>query len=208
MVAIMSDLIQIDVKIEGLDKEVNEHIEKIGRKIPQALEDVGSEMQESFIRHIQEDFYNKYSPVAYRRRYEKGLLDKANIHIEKIKENRLVFSYLPKGEPQGTLKDSLNWSENLEEYLKSVNKTADTPFFHPAHNDDELIVWAQKKHKIGNYNIPARPFWNNFVEEQKNGKIMETFIGSTAWKPYSIQAEGGESDLMFSASESLLEQDN
>lgn len=195
----------VEVEIKGLYKDINDETAKIKKQIPKALEYVGSEMQKDLIKHLEEDFYDKYSPVAYKRRYDKGLKNKENINVD-VKGTNLIFSYTPKGEPQGTLKDSLNWNENLEEWLKLFHKTADTPFFSPAHNDDDLIVWAQRKHEIGGYKIPARPFWNNFIEEQKNGKIISNFI--VGMSPYSmVIREIGEVDLILDGNESLLEHD-
>lgn len=195
----------VDIEIKGLDKDLNNEVDKINEQIPKALEYVGSEMQTSLIKHLDEDFYNKYSPVAYRRRYDKGLRNIENIDVN-VKEKNLIFSYMPKGEPQGTLKNSLNWNDNLEEWLKSVHKTADTPFFSRVHNDDDLIVWAQKKHEIGQYQISARPFWNNFVEEQKNGAIMSSFV--VGMSPYSmVMLDRNGNDLIFTDSESILEHD-
>ena len=75
----MSDLMNINVKIEGLDEEIKDEIAQIKKQIPKALEQVGSEMIESLSRHLDEDFYNKYSPVAYRRRYTEGLKNKKNM---------------------------------------------------------------------------------------------------------------------------------
>ena len=211
----MSDLLKISVGVVGLETEVDNEIAKINNQIPIALNQVGSEMILDLQKHIQEDFYNEYSPVAYRRRYEKGLLkDDAFDLVKGMSSNRktgsvshfIEFNYLPKGEPQGTLKDSLNWSEDLEEYLKSQYKTGETPFFSNPRNGDDLIVWGQTAHDIGTKHIPARPFWNNFVEEQKNGAIMNTF--SAYMTKHAMVLEGGEQDLQFDGNESMLEAGN
>ena len=202
----MSDLLKISVGVIGLDTEVNDEIAKIENDIPIALNAVGGEMILSLKRHIQEDFYNEYSPVAYRRRYDEGLLNEENIDAETLGKRTLHFTYNPQGLPMGKLKDSLNWSEDLEEYLKSQHKTGETPFFSKARNGDDLIVWGQTAHDIGKKHIPARPFWNNFVEEQKNGAIMNTF--STYMTKYAMVLEGGEKDLQFEPNESMLEAGN
>ena len=202
----MSDLIKIDVGIVGLDTEIDKEIAEIEKDIPKALENVGSEIIESLSRHLDEDFYNKYSPVAYRRRYTEGLRNKKNM-IATVKGRTLQFEYKPSGEPTGTLGDTLNWSEDLENWLKRFHKTATTPIFSPAHDGDDLIVWAQKRHEIGKYEIPARPFWNIFVEEQKNDGILNAF--SVGMLPnYEIIKEGGEKDLVFDNGESMLEADS
>lgn len=199
----MNDLLKISVGVIGLDAEVNNEIANIENNIPIALNAVGNEMILSLKRHIQEDFYNMYSPVAYKRRYEEGLLNEENMDAETLGKRTLYFTYNPQGLPMGKLKDSLNWSEDLEEYLKSQHKTGETPFFSSAKNGDDLIVWAQKAHDIGKQHIPSRPFWNNFVEEQKNGAIMNTF--ASYMTRYGMVLEGGELDLQFDGSESMLE---
>lgn len=202
----MEDLIKISVKFEGLDEELNNEIAQIKKQIPKALENVGGEMIESLSRHLDEDFYNKYSPVAYRRRYTEGLRNKKNM-IATVKGRTLQFEYKPSGKPTGTLGQTQNWSDELENWLKQFHKTATTPIFSPAHENDDLIVWAQKRHEIGKYEIPARPFWNIFVEEQKNGGIFNAF--SVGMLPnYEVIKENGENDVVFDSGESLLVADN
>lgn len=202
----MDNLLKIDVKIIGLAKEVRESIVEIEKEIPIALNAVGSEMIESLNRHLDEDFYKKYNPVAYRRRYTEGLKNQKNIDAQ-VNGKTLTFTYTPSGEPVGKLADSRNWSENLENWLKSVNKTGETPFFSPTRSGDELIVWAQKAHEIGKQKIPERPFWNHFVEEQKESKIIDTFIGAFS-NDYRPTKEGGEMDIQFDGQESMLEAGN
>lgn len=201
----MSDFIKISAKLDGLDEEIKDEIAKIEKQIPKALENVGSEMIESLSRHLDEDFYNQYSPVAYRRRYTEGLRKRENM-VAKVKEKTLQFEYKPSGKPTGTLGDTLNWSEDLENWLMQFHKTATTPIFSPAHEGDELIVWGQKKHEIGKYEIPARPFWNNFVEEQKNGGIINAFTVGMLPKYAVIKGDEGN-DVEFDGGESLLDFD-
>lgn len=202
----MEDLIKISVKFEGLDEEINNEIAQIEKQIPKALENVGSEMIESLSRHLDEDFYNKYSPVAYRRRYTEGLRNKKNM-IATVKGRTLQFEYKPSGKPTGTLGQTQNWSDELENWLKQFHKTATTPIFSPAHEGDDLIVWAQKRHEIGKYEIPARPFWNIFVEEQKNSGIIDAFVVGML-PNYEVIKENGEKDLVFDSGESLLQSDS
>lgn len=203
----MDNLLKIDVGIVGLDEEVYKNIAEIEKEIPIALNAVGSEMIESLNRHLDEDFYNEYNPVAYRRRYTEGLKNQKNIDAQVYGTKTLSFTYTPSGEPVGKLADSWNWSEDLENWLKSVHKTGETPFFSPTRSGDELIVWAQKAHDIGKHKIPARPFWNHFVEEQKESKIIDTFIGAFS-NDYRPAKEGGEMDIQFDGQESMLEAGN
>lgn len=201
----MDGVLKIDIEVVGLEEEFDTHVANIKKIIPTALNAVGSEMILNLKKHIQEDFYNEYSPVAYRRRYdENGLLDDNNMDAQTIDKNILYFTYTPKGVPMGKLKDSLNWSEDLENYLKSVNKTGESPFFSSVRNDDDLIRWGQTAHDIGTKHIPARPFWNNFVEEQKNEKIMQTFVNAFAKTPYQIIETGN--DLEWGSADGVLDE--
>lgn len=199
----MSEVLQFDIEVTGLEKDLEEHLEKIEKEIPIVLNAVGSEMIESLNRHLDEDFYNKYNPVAYRRRYTEGLKNQKNINAQ-VDGKTLTFTYTPSGEPVGKLVDSLNWSEDLENWLKSVQQTGETPFFSPTRSGDDLIVWGQRAHEIGKFHIPARPFWNHFVEEQKESKIIDTFIGAFSNK-YKPIIDGDGTDVMFDGQESLLE---
>lgn len=196
-------MISIDIKVVGLDEEIKGEIGKINNQIPNALNYVGAEMIVSLKRHIDQDFYNKYSPVAYPRRYTKGLLNPENIDVSR-KGKKLIFTYTPDGSPSPKHKESLNWSDDLARYLKSKGVSGETPIFSPTRKGDDLIVWGQKEHKLGATKIPARPFWNQFVEEQKNGKIMENFIAGMQPK-YEIITEGTEKDIQFGADESMLD---
>ena len=187
----MSDLnIKIKVKVEGLNEEVKEEIAKIKNQIPTALEQVGSEMILDLQKHTQEDWYKKYKPKIYQRRTDDNSLGIPLGSVENmsvsVKNNKLDFTYTPSGEHEEKA-----WEER---------------------NGDELIKWLQNEHDLASTNtgeilhtIPARPFWNNFVEEQFNEKIMQTFVRGFP-KKYSVVLEGD--DLETDGNESMLEAGN
>lgn len=179
----MSDLIKISAKFDGLDEELEKEIAKIESYIPMALEGVGSEMIWDLQEHIQQDWYEPWKPKEYRRRTVNPSLgtplgsDK-NINVS-VKGKSLDFDYSPTG--------------------KHVVKAWHT------RDGDVLIESIQTGELWGN--PPPRPFWNNFVEEQKNEKIMQNFVNYFP-KEYKVIAEGGEKDVDFDSGESLLEAGN
>ena len=189
----MSDLININVKIEGLDEEIKDEIAKINKQIPIALNQVGSEMILDLQRHIHEDWYNPWKPTVYHRRTDDSSLgiplgDDKNItaYVDKFTKS-LGFIYAPTGwHEEGRLHNG--W------YRRGDGIRRD---------GDELIESIQTGRLAGS--PPPRPFWNNFVEEQKNEKIMQTF--TRGMLPYNLVLEG-EQDLQFDGNESMLEAEN
>lgn len=181
----MSDLIKIDVGIVGLDTEIDKQIAKIENNIPIALEGVGSEMIRDLQEHIQQDWYKPWQPKVYKRRTDNPSLGTPLGSVENIsvsvKGKVLDFDYTPTGEYKGT-------------------------GFEEERNGDELITSLQTGKGLWG-NLEPRPFWNYFVEEQKNEKIMQSFINSFP-KEYKVIADNPEKDLVFDSGESLLEADN
>lgn len=180
----MSDLLKISVGVIGLDAEVNDEIAKIENDIPIALNAVGSEMIKSLQEHIETDWYNAWQPSVYIRRtdvlsYGTPLGSIKNMDVQVLGKRTLDFTYSPTGEYKG-------------------------PYFEHDRDGDELIESIQTGRLEGE--PPPRPFWNNFVEEQKNGAIMNTF--SAYMRKHAMVLEGGEKDLQFDGNESMLEAGN
>lgn len=181
----MNELITISVGISGLDADIEKEIAKIENDIPIALEGVGSEMIRDLQEHIHQDWYEPWKPRVYKRRTDNPSLgtplgSEKNISVSVI-NNRLDFVYAPSGEYGGKGFDDVR-------------------------NGDELITALQTGKDLWG-EPPPRPFWNNFVEEQKNEKIMQNFANFFP-KEYKIIKEGGENDLIFDSGESLLEAGN
>lgn len=191
----MSDLININVKIEGLDEEIKDEIAKIEKDIPIALEGVGSGMIRDLQEHIQQDWYEPWQPKVYKRRTDNPSLgtplgsDKnMSVYVDKFTKS-LGFVYDPTGWHEiGILHNG--WYPPEEGFRRDGN---------------ELIESIQTGRLEGG--PPPRPFWNNFVEEQKNEKIIENFINSFP-KEYKVIADDNKNDLVFDSGESLLEAGN
>lgn len=192
----------IDFQLIGLDEEVKAECKKISRRIPKALNVVGSEMIENLTQHLNEDFYAKYQPKVYERKYDKGLRNKENM-VATVSGKKLQFEYIPhkdfgaSAEQKSKQSDFIKFwqSQGVEVIVKGADERI----------GDELLVWCQTQHKITDSDIPARPFWNNFVEEQKNSGIMEAF--TRGMQPYNVIREYGSNDLDFDTNESLLDFD-
>lgn len=150
----MSFDIKITGKIKGLDKDLEKEYKAIEKQIPSALQYVGEEMKNSLREHLEKDWYDWYQPKVYKRRtdnpsYGRPLSGDRNFAILSDR-NELAFIYSPTGEH--AIK---KWDER---------------------DGNDLIEWLQSNHEMGESIIPARPFWNNFVEEQENGAILSNFI--------------------------------
>ena len=173
-----------NVNIEGLDsldKDFEKHQKAIEKRIPMALRFVAGEMIADLQRHIMDDFYEAYTPKDYERRLENypnlgtPMILQENMQTE-IEGNVLSFTYSPKTEHA----DLDNWVQD-----KPVKGT----FPLSARTGDDLIIWGQMAHYRGR--IPARPFWNLFVEEQRDKKILDNFIFGMGAK-YPVEKEPKE----------------
>lgn len=152
---------------EDLDKEVA----KIKRKIPSALRCVGSEMVQSLGHHIMQDVYQRYNPHGtdpYIRRLDynrpSSLIGQEEAIQPSVKGTTLTLAYNPHGEQKQT-KDP-KYGDDLIRRIET----------------GEGYTWA---HQPG-----ARPFWQNFVDEQVDEKIILNFISGMS--PYAIEEEGND----------------
>lgn len=153
------------VTIQGLptiEKDYKSQESKIRLAIPMALELVGTEMQNDLRRSIFEDVYQKYTPKGYERRTEgSGFepLESYDYMAYSVRGASLDFGYFPSGEHSDE-----RWYQR---------------------DGDDLIKWLQSPHQ----NIPARPFWDYFVEKQEIGALI-TF--ADGMKPYDVQIDSTE----------------
>jgi hypothetical protein len=169
---------------EEIYKDFREELKSINAQIPKALERVGSEMIYNLQEHIQKDFYDAFTPEAYERRsnnpwHGTPMIDESNMSVF-VKGKQLDFSYLP---------------DTVHEYYDAWIEDRPNRGFHPlARPSDDLIKWAQHEHKLKNGVIPARPFWNNFVEDQIHNRIISNF-GAGMNPKYKVIAEGNGLDV-------------
>lgn len=167
-----------NVKVEGLDsldKDFEEHKKAIEKQIPTALGIVGAEMEKDLQAIIEGYFYKSYTPRHYQR---SGEMKDSSAMNYAPKGNELTFTYEPETGHSG-----------LDEWVQ--DKPTSGKFSLPRHPDD-LIIWGQYSHFDGtDHEIPARPFWNYFLETQGNEKILDNFARGMLPK-YQVVKEQGE----------------
>lgn len=187
-----------NVEIEGMETlqaDLNKEVGAIYRAVPSALQLVGSEMILDLQKHINEDFYDKYDPVAYPRRrdfpaFGTPIIDASNMDIS-VNGLSLAFTYSPMGFHSGQLKDTLNWNESSGNAAMLSGEYPIKP--NPVHGDDLIrrlqtgkgYDWHLKKGK----DFPARPFWDKFVDEQINERISQNFVRGMNLKGYTVISE-------------------
>ena len=178
-----------NVTVEGLDsldKDFENELKGINKQIPIALGIVGSEMAKDLQAIIEGYFYKSYTPKQYQRSGE--MKEDSSMNYEP-KDNGLTFIY----EPETTHNGLDAWVQD-----KPVRGEFSIP-----RTPDDLIVWGQYSHFDGtNHEIPARPFWNFFLEEQGNEKILDNFVRGMA-PVCKVEKEAGEtvdlSEFMLAA---------
>lgn len=167
-----------EVKIEGLDsleKDFEDHKKAIQKQIPIALGVVGSEMANDLKALVEGYFYKGYSPKHYQR--SGAMKDDASMTYLP-QGNELTFTYTPETKHSG-----------LDAWVQ--DKPVDGKFPLPRDPDD-LIIWGQMSHFDGtDHEIPARPFWNLFLEQQGNEKILDNFARGML-PNYTVVKETGE----------------
>ena len=178
--------IQIKGKIIGLNEEFAQEEKFIKKQVDYALLNVGVELQKELEEFIQVGVYDKYSPKEYLRRsanptYGSPLTDEENFVVA-VRKQSLEFIY----EPTGEHKKEASWHER---------------------DGDKLIEWLQRGHKIEQSFMPARPFWNDFIDKQLDGGLMEKFIREMSPKYQVIPDETDENSMNNLALESYVAQD-
>lgn len=172
---------RITAQINGLKEDLEKENKKIKIQIDRALNYVASEMEENLRQHLWEDWHEKYFPKEYIRRtdnYSYGRpLGGGKNFHIEVKNGLLTFDYEPTGKHQVTV-----WYDR---------------------DGNDLIEWIQKEHG----DIPPRPFWNNFIDEQINEKILENFVKGMSAK-YKVEINSEDTNgLQSIAAESYLPQD-
>jgi hypothetical protein len=166
--------------LETIDIDVQKETANIEKKIPSALRVVGAEMIANLQEHIKNDWYSQYKPKKYKRRTDDPSLGTPIGSEEymdaQVENNTLTFTYEPRGE---------------HKYKGWHNR-----------DNDDLINFLQ----VGTEYMPPRPFWNNFVQDQRDSGIMNAF--SQGMRPYNVIREGIGIDVLFDIGESELNEES
>ena len=191
-------LFSVTTKWEGsLEQEVEAHVPRIKDAANMALHQCATGMISSLQEHIQHDWLEPWGdPIVYQRRTDdpdnRGTpLGSEDYMFPDVRGLTLTFSYEPKGDHANP-----TWHTHDGDEIISILQTAKgwTPGWEP--DLDRRLR-----------NIMPRPFWNNFVEEQRCGVLFDTFEYGFGGRGYDLIREGGERDLEFPASESKLPSD-
>lgn len=182
------------VSIQGedtLSNEVNDQILAVSRAATDALRLVGSDMIESLQRHIRHDWYEPWGPPKdYERRTGKNdpdaLGSEKNMHVDPHGLS-LSFVYSPTGRHEVRA-----WNKRSGDALIETIQT------------NSGWTWEPTKDKKRREIMP-RPFWNNFVEEQRNGAAFDSFVRGFEGHGFDIERENGNMDMDFPANEGMLE---
>lgn len=160
---------QITAEIIGLKEDLEKEYKAIEKQVDRALLDVGVELKNDLQLALQKEWYQGYTPKKYKRRTDDNSLgtplgSDENFEIG-VRRRELEFVYEPTGEHRNK-----KWSDR---------------------DGDDLIAWIQSSHEYELSSIPARPFWNNFLDQQMDGGIMEKFIKGMSPK-YTVLSDGNE----------------
>lgn len=176
---------------ETLTNEINDQIALVSRAATDALRLVGSDMISSLQRHIRHDWYEPWGPPKdYERRTNKNdpdaLGSEKNMHVDPNGLS-LAFVYAPTGRHEVRA-----WNKRSGDALINTIQTGSGWSWKPTKD--------RKKREI----MP-RPFWNNFVEEQRNGALFDAFEYGFSERGFDLIREGKNRDMDFPANEGMLE---
>ena len=161
---------QITAKIIGLDEDLKKEEKRYLSLSENALQFVGAEMVLDLQKHIKEDWYEKWGePLVYRRRtdnpsYGTPLGSEENMTYDKERSGNqveFVFGYFPNGEHNNPLPGEDWHSADGNDLIKIIQENEGWKY--PVDEDTQGRT------------IMPRPFWDNFVEEQKT-KAVDSFI--------------------------------
>ena len=186
---------QITAQILGLKEDLEKEHKKIKTHVNYALTETGVEMTYDLISALRRDWYGQYKPSVYERRTDNP----------------------SKGTPLG---DMSNFDETYTDptnqilhFVYNPTGTHENPDWN-TRSGDNLIEWIQRMHEYKRpgsdepyLKIPARPFWNNFIDELINGGIMSKFIKAMSPTYTVLEDKSDKKGLEAIAAESYLPQD-
>lgn len=177
---------------ETLTNELNDLVGDIKNVCGYGLQFASSEMISSLQEHIQRDWYDPWGPPKdYERRTDHPgdgtpLGDERNMNV-RVSDLSLSFIYAPTG--KHTVRA---WNKRSGDALINTIQTGSG--------------WSWKPTKDRkNREIMPRPFWNNFVEEQRNGALFDAFEYGFSGRGFDLIREGKNRDMDFPANEGMLE---
>lgn len=162
---------------ETLEDDLKKMLPKIQKAIGVGLKVVQSDMQDCLQDWVQYEVYDGYNPTEYQRRGYNGGMIADNSMMGIIRGNSLTFSY---------------WFSGYNEAY---------PYSPRYYTADEIIKTIQSGNNylwnVQGKDIPERPFWDDFLNEQINKGRAEITL-ARAMRNYdnelNVQADGNISD--------------
>ncbi len=220
-------MLSIEVgNVTGLREDLSFFAKEIKNEyVKAALNEVMSQMSSLLKKHIYDDVYAKYQTKDYPRRDEVegernvlnfgyGLADEHNMHYGFTDETSIAFTYRPSGHHSGRMQDTKRaYDDNYRPTYVIAGKRFDLPIKpHPVHGD-ELINRIQTGTGF-DWNLKnspevteGRPFWDNFVDELRNGAVANAF--NKGFKDYDMLGDYPDfsltpSDIKWDANEGYI----
>lgn len=179
---------------ESVKQELDDVMTAMKRPIRNGLATAGYAMAPALKQHIADDWYDAWGPPKkYLRRTdypERGPSLYEQVEEAVVRDDSVFFEYLPSGEYRsaGGMKTS---DANGDDLINIIQYNRGWTF--PPSLDRQ------------GRNIMPRPFWNNFVEEMKDGLLMDAFeAGFSSTPDWTMVREGGAMDMAWDAGESIL----
>lgn len=169
--------------LDGIRKDVYRVKKSLKQPINNGLTMMGDAMVAPLQRHIEEDWYDKYVPVEYKRRtdhpeFGRPMGDSANMQTT-VQDGALLFDYSPLTEHR--------YREDWDD-----------------HDPDLLIYRIQNNDKWKwQPRCKERPFWRNFVDELQNSNTLSYAFraGFGDVENVKLVFEGKGKDIVFEPNE-------
>lgn len=200
---------------ETLTNELNDFVLNLREPIWEGLSAVADGLTSGLQAHIQKDVYDAYEPSSYPRRSENprfgiALNDKRQMEVKYPNSMSMTFTYEPTGYHSGRMQDAKDaYKTTKNGAVRSTSRTIrqwDKPLKpHPVHGDKLIRRIQTGEGYDWKGEFPKRPFWDNFVEEQRSGLIVENFAFGFSRGVQEFCLEGGDKDLIWKAEEGMLE---
>lgn len=211
----MGDFFNVTVQgEETLTEDLNNYILSLRDPIWEGLSSAADGMTNSLQAHIQSDVYDEYQPTSYPRRSQNprfgiALIDKRQMEVSFPTALSMSFVYEPTGYHSGKMQDALDaYKTTKNGAVRSTSNTIrqwDKPLKpHPVHGDKLINRIQTGEGYDWKGEFPARPFWDNFVEEQKSGAAIENFAFGFSRGTSDLQLEGGSRDIEWRPEDGAL----
>lgn len=190
----MAEFLTITIQgMDALDKELQDALYEMKKPIKRGLQTAASTLAPALRQHIADDWYDEWGPPRkYLRRtdypeYGEGLY--AQVEEAVVRDDAILFEYSPSGEYRYQ-KGHASSNANGDELINIIQYNRGWQF--------KPTLDRQGRE------IKPRPFWNNFVNEVKDGILMDAFEYGFTSGGWTMTREGGSKDMEWANGESLL----